>query len=718
MNNPFDPAHIQEAKAEREARRLKLRTNLLIALFCMVLVGFFAVLYQAQIVDGAKYRSSSNYRSVQPETVDSVRGELLDRYGRVLVSNVVSYNVELNTAAMGKARNEILAQLLALCREEGVEWSDSLPISKTAPWSYTTDTPLSYQDTNEDGEPVFYLTRLGRLASPENYKWAEEWATAWEEDPLTPPPAAGDLLCAMCRTFGLIEEGEMPDQEDRALAGVLYELYLRSNDIERSTYVFARDVGITFISRVKENSLDGVRIETVTARKYETGYAAHVLGWTGAITKASAEHYRELGYPMDATVGRDGVELAFESWLHGTSGTRLTEKDENGNIISQEWKHEPEPGGNVILTLDTALQATLENKLAEYTAASGDEVGKAAGVVVDMNGGVLALASYPTYDLASVRENYAELSSDTENRPLLNRATQGIYAPGSTFKMLTAVAALSVGVISPRDTVQCTGIYRFYSDPRSQPACWIWNSVRGTHGSENVTKAITDSCNIFFYDVGRRTTIAKIREYAAKFGLGEYTGIEIAEEKGYVAGPETSEMLGGVWYDGNTMYASIGQENNQFTPLQLANYVATLVNGGKHYQCHLLKEVKSSDYSQTVYEYEPVLLDTIDIEDEDLNAIKLGMLNLSQTASMARYFSSLPVDVGCKTGTAEVATKAANAVFVCFAPYDNPQVALCLVAEQGDAGGNLAQVAADILAQYFSTTSSLNDQSGENVLLR
>ena len=656
MNNPFDHTHIQEERAEREARRLKLRTNLLIALFCAVLVGFFAALYQAQVVNGANYRSSINYTIVQTEQVNSVRGDILDRYGRTLVTNEISYNVELDTDAMGDNRNAILRQLLDICRAQGVTWTDGLPITQSAPWTFTTDTPYAYQTQNGDGESVTRLTALGSLA--QECKWVD----SAEKAKLT----SGELLAKMCETFGLIEEGKAPTQADREMAGVLYELYLRLYEINNNNYVFARGVDITFISLVKENALDGVRIQTVTSRRYETNYAAHVLGYTGAITQSTKERYQELGYPMNATVGVAGVELAFEESLHGVSGTRVMELDNNGNIVSQQWQKEPEPGDNAVLTLDIALQSTTEDLLAQYAAAQ-EESGPMAAAVVDMTGGVLALASYPTFDLSTFRENFDALAAD-ENEPLNNRATQGLYAPGSTFKMLTAVAALSEGKITTTERIECTGIYRHFSDVNSQPHCWIWDSVRGVHGLDDVTRAITDSCNIFFYEAGLRTGIANLRKYAQQFGLGEYTGIEISEYKGWVAGPETSAHFNQQWYDGSTMSASIGQENNQFTPLQLANYVATLVNGGNHYACHLLKEFKSSDYSQVTQVYEPELLHTIDIGEKELDAVLQGMYNLSETASISRYFSSLPVKVGCKTGTAQVATKTANAVFVCYAP--------------------------------------------------
>ena len=719
MNNPFDHTHIQEEKAEREARRLKLRSNLLITVFCAVLAAFVALLYQAQIVEGSSYRSNSTVRIVQPEQVNSVRGEILDRYGRMLVTNEVSYNVELDTSAMGADRNDILARLLDICREAGVAWTDSLPISKTVPWTFTTDTPYSYETTGEDGKTVTVKTSLGTLAAQKQYKWLDpEGGKA--------NPSAGELLADMCAAFHLIDpkKGETPGPQERELAGVLYELYLRSTGINNNAYVFARGVDITFISKVKEHALTGVRIETATTRRYETNYAAHVLGHTGAIYPgAEWDHYKELNYPMNATVGKEGVELAFEEALHGVSGSRLIEKDDAGNTISQEWRKKPEPGDNVVLTLDMALQATTEDLLAQYAARQEVKVGEdgepepakgLAAAVVDMSGGVLALASYPTYDLPTFRENYNQLQAD-ESEPLMNRATMGLYAPGSTFKMLTAIAALDSDTITTRDKVECTAYYRFYPDV--SPACWI---APGRHGMENVTQAIKDSCNIFFYDVGRRTGIATLREYAQKFGLGEYTGIEITEYKGHVAGPETSAFYDQQWYEGDIMNAAIGQGNNSFTPLQLANYVATLVNGGNHYACHLLKEFKSSDYSQVTEVYDEPPLHTVDIQPEHLAAIKQGMYDLSKTYTMARWFDSLPVEVGCKTGTAETSAKAAttNAIFVCFAPYDDPQVALCLVSEGGEAGGTLAELAAGILVQYFSTDGSLSKLSGENTLLR
>jgi penicillin-binding protein 2 len=339
----------------------------------------------------------------------------------------------------------------------------------------------------------------------------------------------------------------------------------------------------------------------------------------------------------------------------------------------------------------------------------------AAAVVVDMTGGVLAMASYPTFDPAT----YSYGDVDPSLAPFLNRAINGLYPPGSTFKMVTAVGGLEEEIITPTTQIRDTGKYTYYA-PSYTPGCWIYNQRGTTHGLENVSDAIRDSCNVFFYDVGRRLGIDKLNEYARKFGLGESTGIELSEKTGVVAGRDyTENTLGQVWYEGSTLAAAIGQENNQFTPLQLANYIATLVNGGNHYSAHLLKSVKSSDFSQIIYEYEPQLLDTIDIDPANLAAVKLGMLEVTQSASMSRYFQNLGFQVGAKTGSAQVSSATnSNAVFVAFAPYDDPQIALCIVVEKGGSGSELAATAADIISFYFSSEASLEAGQGENTLIR
>ncbi len=703
MNNPFDLFQNKEAQTEQESHRLRVRTGVLLGLFCCLLAAFLGVLFNVQVIHGEDYLDSAHYTIIVNETVTTDRGEITDRNGNLLVSNRVSYNVVLDITLMDSDRDRIITELIALCRESGVEWSDSLPISRSAPWVFTRDTPF-YVPSEDGGGSA---TLLGALAK----------RLKWVSDPARADLTAPELMAAMCDTWGIeLDDDGTIDDDTRALLGVLYDLYLRVYEITYSEHIFAGDVDITFITRVMERAFPGVEVEPAASRVYATDDAAHVLGHVGSISTEEWPAYRDQGYSMDAVVGKAGAELAFEQYLRGSSGTRRTETDMQGNILSESWAVEPDPGDNVVLTLDATVQAVTEDSLAQFVTALEEPAG-AAAVMLDMTGGVIAMASYPTYDLSTYYEDYSTLSLD-ESKPYWNRATHGLYAPGSTYKPMVATAALSEGTITPSSTVICTGVYQYYAYANYTPVCWIWTNVRGSHASENVSEAITDSCNIFFYDVGRRLGISKIEEYAAKFGLGQSTGIEIGDKKGTVAGPETSAALGVQWYGGDTLPASIGQGNNQFTPVQLANYIATLVNGGNLYQVHLLKEVKSDDYSETVYEQEPVLRGTIDISSSTLAAVKKGMYDLSKTYTMDLYFGDLPFEVGCKTGTAEVAgSSVANSVFVCFAPYDDPQVALCIVAEKGASGGSLAQVAADMLAQYFAVNEGQTTVDGENTLI-
>ena len=703
-----------------DGRLVHRRLRILLAILAVLIGVFFFVLYNLQITHGAEYLERSQYKIAQTETVDASRGGILDSLGRVLVSNRVSYQATLDLKLLGSAeqRNATLHELLALCREQNVVWNDSLPISAQSPFTFTSDTPYFYSTTNQDGEEVLALTRLGQLSVA--LKWIPEDPT---ENPHAVMPSARELLLTICDYFEL--EGGAT-KENRAIVGVLYELYLRSKDINWNAYIFAEDVDIQLISAVKERNLTGVQFETTTVRQYNTGYAAHLLGRVGVIEKEVWPTYKELGYPMDATVGRDGVEKAFEKYLRGTSGERIIETNTSGKIVSESWLTDPEtgeeltpqPGCNVILTLDIRLQEAVERALAEHIPALPEAEG-AAAVVIDVNsGGVKAMTSYPTYDLANFSESWAEIR-DNPLSPMFNRATQGMYPPASTFKMVTAVGALEEGIITPSDKIRDTGKYMYYA-PSYTPGCWIYNQFGGNHGNINVSEAITESCNVFFYDVGRRLGIDTLNKYARMFGLGEPTGIELYEEIGVVAGREyTENVLHQPWNEGSTLSVAIGQENNQFTPLQLANYIATLVNGGNHYSAHLLKEVKSADFSEVIYRREPELLDSIDIAPQNLEAVKKGMLAVTETGSAAKYFRELDIKVGAKTGSAQVSSKSeSNAVFVAFAPYDNPEIALCVVVEKGGSGSELGAIAADIISFYFNSETTLDSIPSENTLIR
>ena len=667
-----------------------------VLLFAIVL-AFVYVLYDLQIVQGADFLARSTRKIPEVQTVSAARGAILDRYGRPLVSNRLSYNVTLNTARMGDAesRNQILLRLTQLCQAEELSWNDSLPISKLPPFSLTSSTAtagLRFERYLENRRAVNNDAGAALVAA-----------------------STGNQLITWFRSYYNLP-AELSDTDARTLIGVLYELELRSRSITQMSYVFAEDVTHDFIAMVKEEQLPGVTIQATTTRVYHTEYAAHLLGRVAPLDDRDVDYFRSLGYPMDAIVGKEGVELAFEQELRGTPGVREVETNQAGKIVSESYRIEPEPGSNIFLTLDINLQAAVERILAEHMPNFPEGQGAAAVVIDVSDGGVLASASYPTYNLQSFSRDYNELAADPLT-PMVNRAFAGLYAPGSTFKPVVAVAALDTGLITETTRVLCTGRYTYYRE--SQPMCWIYRQYGGTHGAETVSQAITDSCNIFFYDTGRRLGIDTIVEYATMFGLGQPTGIELFEYIGAVASPAYSEKRGQIWYEGNTMYAAVGQENNQFTPLQIANYIATIANGGSHYSAHLLDTVKSNDFRTVEFHHEPDLQDQLTISSSAMKAVHKGMLDVITGGSPARYFTDLGVQAAGKTGSAQIAAdKEANAVFVAFAPYENPEIALCVVVEQGGSGTEVGAIVADILRYYFTVSRAGDLPQGENTLLR
>ena len=707
-----------------DGKQFHWRVRGVVGVLLIFILLFAWVLYDLQYVHGADYLAQSRRKIAKTETVEAARGEILDRYGRVLVTNRESYNVSLDTSFM-KDVNTTLTKLLDICRTEGVTWADTLPISSEAPFVFTFDTASS--------------GAIGNLyALAESLKWTDTLPDREEADSIRAAAQEGqgvsypsaDAFLDKLRTYYEIDP-LLPDSEARALVGVRYELTLRSREITYNAYIFAQDVQMPFIVTVKEADLPGVNIDTTTVREYKTSYAAHLLGRVGLMSPDEwTNTYQALDYPYNASVGKEGVELAFESYLHGTPGKRNIETNDQGKVVSGDdnWVVDqttgevlaPDPGDNAILTLDIKLQEAVERALATGIEGlkSEDTQGGAAVVIDVRDGGVLAMASYPTFDLTTYTQNYNALLTDPLN-PLLNRATRQVYPPGSTFKMVTAIGALEEGIIEPDTEILDTGRYLYYDD--YQPQCWIYRDSGGwrTHEEENVSDAIMDSCNVFIFDAGRRLGISLLEQYAAAFGLGESTGIELSEETGWMDGPEYTESHGQTWYEGNTLPAAIGQGNSRFTPLQLANYVATLANGGTHYSAHLLKEVKSNDYSQVVERYEPQVLNQLDIEPENLAAVTEGMLRVTTEGSAKTYFAGLGVQVAAKTGSAQVSSATeSNALFVAFAPYEDPEIALAIVVEKGGSGSTLANIAAEILEYYFSAGSGMETVTPENTLLR
>lgn len=728
-----------------EGKQFNRRTLAVAAVLAVILAVFVGVLYNLQIVHVEDYRAMSVVKIDNRVTVEGARGELLDRYGRELVTNRAVYRITLNTRLMGDEaeRNPNLMELITICRDNGLSWSDSLPISTTAPFTYTTDTPLAYELS--DGGVAF--TRLGRLLNALplgstvkeslNLPDTRDIEAAKDLTEIPAGPTAEELIAALRNYFEI--DPAWSDEDARALIGVLYEVNLRTYEINQQEYIFAQDVDIDVISAIKERGLTGVSVDATTVREYQTSAAAHLLGRVGSIQNSTWDYYRELGYSMNDKVGIDGAESAFESYLRGEPGTLVQELDTSGRVISEYWytnsktgeTDEPQPGDNVMLTLDLRLQEKVEEILANTIENLDSEDTEGGAVVVESvkDGEILAMASYPTFDLANVYSNstlYNEVK-DNPLRPFTNRATQEFYYPGSTFKPLVAIAALEEGLTTPTEEIEDTGSLELpeeehYPYGDFHPQCWIYRQYGGNHGWENLAEALRDSCNIYFYTLGHRLGIDKIDEYAAAFGLGEPTGIEVPEVKGWVAGPATSEALNQTWYGGNLLNAAIGQDNTQVTPLQLANYMATLLNGGDHLVPHLLKTVKSSDYAETVYEQEREVRNSLELDPANVEAVKQGMWAVANDpeSTVDQYLSNLAVEVGAKTGSAQVgsAELEADAIFTLFAPYDDPEIVISIVVEGGASGGNLAQAAGQIVNYYFSAEHTVESVDAENTLLR
>ena len=667
------------------------RVYVLLGFFCAFLVLFFAVLYDAQVVHGSENRARSITSNTASETVTASRGIITDRNGKVLVSNRLAYTLVVDKSSFGKdeaALNDAIWQLIQLCQEQGVTWNDTLPMT----------TGSSPQLTSKS------LT--------------ESFREYLDDNKLPTDGGSAEVLAAMRKLYKV--DDSYTDAQARLIVGVRYELD------GRSSYTFAEDVSTELLGRITDGKYRGVTIKTAAARVYNTKLAAHILGTVGAIWQEEWRSdestgyvgYADKGYNMNDLVGKDGVEKAFEEYLHGNDGKRLITTDENGKITGELYTREPQPGGTVALTIDIDLQQVVEDTLASTIQGMIDkdsnERGGAAAVIQVGTGEVLAMASYPTYDLETFNQDYDELVKD-ERLPMFNRATQGVYAPGSTFKLCTSVAALEEGIITPSTIIEDKGIYTYYVDP--QPMCWIWRQAHTTHGRINVSQAIVDSCNYFYYEVGRLTGIKKLDEYATAFGLGQSTGIEIGDVSGVLASPEWAEAHDREWTDGQTITAAIGQSYNLFTPLQLANYVATLVSGGEHYETHLLKNVKSYDNSRVIDVYGKGPLNDLNISDSTMAAVTKGMHDLTYD-SLRSAFSRCVVEAGAKTGSAQVGTDIANGTFVAYAPYDDPEIAIAIVVEKGGSGSLLANAAVDIINAWFTRDGTGATAAGEDALMR
>ncbi len=684
---------MRNGKAPQEQLRLH-RFVVILMMFVLLCAVFVARLVQMQLTD---YDGSYTFnRLAQTERIvkiKAVRGMICDRNGEVLVSTRERYHLQTDDAfpTDDATCNKILSELLTLLDSQNVACDG-------------TQTMLPY--TYENGTVQLGTRTEKQQAALDAFLERHELDISDDEP---------SLLYELCQYFGLIDA-----QTDTQTAdwGTLYRLAQLRYDIdvcqnEETSYVFHRDCDMTLVSAVQERKWQGLDFGTDMVRVYHyPGYLSQVLGRVGKIQSGDEEYYSSLGYAMDAVVGVDGVEELYETTLCGTDGEMRVIEDANGEVLSTEIIREAVPGRNVYLTIDIDLQIKAEESLkntiqtvaangaATETAFDGEDANAGALCAVNPNdGSILAMASYPTYNLSTYSQDYAVLSQD-ENRPYLNRVLQGTYEPGSTFKPAVAAAALEYGVIDANTIIRDQGVYRYYEN--YQPACWIYNRYPGsTHGDENVVDALIDSCNYFFYETGRLLGIERMNAYAKTLGLGSETGVELKESTGSLAGPEEREAAGRVWYPGDTLQAAIGQSDNLFTPLQMCMYISTLCNGGTRYQAHLYHQTVDYNTGEVLDAYTTNVLGKAQISSEHLGLIKSAM---STIATAVFPQSTTTYTVGGKTGTAQVGANASeNALYAAFAPLDNPQIVAYCVIEHGSTGGNAGIAIRSVLDSYFAS---------------
>ena len=700
------------------------RVTALLLLMFLILSLYMVFLYKLQIVEGEIYYNKSSEITNERRTVTAERGSILDRYGRVLVGNKECYNLKVDNTKLfaNEDPNAVILELVRMVQSFGDDYTDDLPITATPPFEYLPD----MTDIQRTMLNAYFKDKSKSL--PEN-------------------PTAVELLSYMRTRYGI--DNRYSAEEMRIIAGVRYSINVRYA-INTGDYLFVEDASMKLISSIMENKLPGIEVERAFIRSYGTEYAAHILGYVGLMTQEEYEKYSLLDYANDAVVGKDGIEYAFENYLHGEDGEVIEERSASGTILSTVYETEPQPGNHVYLTIDSVLQEQTERILGngvegmvktrsqaraeglargDYDPETKDEITGAAAVVVDVRTGEpLAIASWPTFDVSTIIENYSTLM-ETPNAPLFNRALMGAYAPGSTFKPCVAMAALTdINMDFNTETrIKCEGVFTKYADQGYAPECWIWNSMlpeHYTHGNDNVTEAIRDSCNYFFYSVGHDLGVETMGKYAHAFGLGVPTGIELVETVGNMSSEATHRnYVDDEWHIGDTMQAAIGQSDSIFSPLQLAEYCATVANSGTRHSASILKEIRSYDYSEKLYERETEVLSTVDSPEYNWAAVHQGMYlvlnDWSVNGKNAEHWVDCAWTVAGKTGTAQKGEKITNdGIFMCYAPYDNPEVAVAIVVERGGAGANTQFMARQIIDAYINIRSYHDTSEEEMTLLR
>lgn len=686
---------------ERITRR---RAALMMALILLVLGFFCFKLYSMQVVDAEQ--NVNNITTYTTRTrVRAARGDILDSKGNVLVTNRASYDLVFSHYVILNSDdpNQSLLDLAKLCIELGIEYNDHFPLTKELPFTYT----LSDYNSAWQGYFQKYLTSRGDLDSD----------------------ISAPLLMKELRQQYRIPE-TWSDEDARLVIGMRYELSLRNGITNLANYVLIEDAEDSVRSAILELNTPGLRVEISTVRQYNTKYAAHVLGYVGAMDSEQWEQYKQQGYELDALVGQSGFEQAFEEYLHGTDGIRVDEMTKDGTVIRSYYEVEPRSGNNVEVTIDLQLQSAAEDMLEQCilelrdpeinTSADGVGLDAEGGAVVAIDirsGKVLVCASYPTFDPATLFENYNEILS-TEYAPLLNRALGAAYPPGSTFKVCMVIAGMNYGYIDRNTLIYDHGVYTKYDG--FAPECLAWTMSHYSHGNINCMQALQCSCNYYFYELADKMKIEEIDQVAAGMGLGELSGAELPENPGYRSNPATKlELFAGTdqagWYAGDQVLTGIGQSYNRYTPMQLAVYMTTLCNQGVRYKATFLNRVVSADYTSVLYEKTAQVQSTTYISEEALQACREGMLMVTSQVGGTAYssFYNYPIQVGAKTGTAETDAGSSNTVFVCFAPYDDPQIAIAVYGEKAGGGIKMANVAKAIMNIYFGLDGD-RDDSFEN----
>ena len=684
------------------------RAVAILLLFATVLGLFGFRMYGLQIRD-ADPNSSLESTYTTWSRVTAARGEILDRNGNVLVTNRASYNLVFNNYVIYNSDhpNEALRKLVNLLQEREISYLEHLPVTLEKPYEYT----LSQLSSTWQGYFKDFLS----------YR-------EWDSD-----ISAAQLMKQLRSAYRIPNDWE--DREVRLVVGLRYELELRSDLTSLPAYTLLEDVSSEDLSAILELNTPGLTVESSTVREYATTHAAHILGNLGLIEASQWPEYNDKGYSMDAYVGQSGFEAAFEEYLHGTDGVKLTTVDTEGNVVSEYFQTEPKAGANVETTIDLNMQIAAETALEQVILElreeglgqkhEGQDAEGGAVVAIDVKTGqVLACASYPTYNPATYSQDFNQLLK-TEWDPLYNRALQATYAPGSVFKMAVTIAAINDGEISSSTTIEDKGVYTKYEDEGYTPQCLIYTNYKQTHGVINVEEALAVSCNYFFYEAGIRTGMPDIDAVAKDLGLGEKTGVELFEEQGHRANAESKAALyaddpsRSGWYDADTLMLSIGQSECAFTPIQLASYTAALANRGVRYRATFLNRVISSDYQTLVASAEPEVLSTCPICDDAYYAYTTGMRMAvsDDRGTVKSYLGDYPVAVAGKTGTAQHSSQGSdNGSFVCYAPYEDPQIAIAVFVEKGAQGGNLSRVAKAIMDVYFGQTQQANAElPGENV---